>query len=310
MIGYNRLGINGRLANQMFQYTSLRGIAAKHNYHWCVPPRNRETHQMAEYNLMDGFKLPHLKEENIRFVPDEWPVYNEPSHDFDEELFLNCPDNINLDGFRQSEKYFKHIEKEIREDFEFVDEIYEPCKEFISQFNDDIIFLHVRRADATGRPHQYPVASIDWYEKMLKDNFSDDIPVLILTDKLDWVQEQKLFEQDRFFISEQREYSNKTVWNGRGKLEYSLSPWVDLCLMTLCNGAIFPNSTFGWWGSWLQKNKKYPIVYQHPFFGPFFTSQHDCYRDLKDLYPGEWIRGHLPDAYIDTQYTSTENEIS
>ena len=38
MIGYNRLGDNGRFGNQMFQYASLRGIAAKHKYDWCVPP--------------------------------------------------------------------------------------------------------------------------------------------------------------------------------------------------------------------------------------------------------------------------------
>ena len=37
MIGYNRLGDNGRLGNQMFQYAALRGIAAKHNYDWVVP---------------------------------------------------------------------------------------------------------------------------------------------------------------------------------------------------------------------------------------------------------------------------------
>ena len=56
MIGYNRLGINGRLANQMFQYASLRGIAAKHGYEWTIPPEDRETHNMADYNIMDGFK--------------------------------------------------------------------------------------------------------------------------------------------------------------------------------------------------------------------------------------------------------------
>jgi hypothetical protein len=309
MIGYNRLGINGRLGNQMFQYASLRGIASKHGYTWRIPPKNRETNNMAEYVLMDGFKLPHLKENNIGFVPQSFPIYDEPCHDFDETLFNNCPDNVNIDGFRQSEKYFNHIEKEIREDYEFIDDIYFPCKEFINQFNDNVIFLHVRRSDATGRPHQYLVAGIDWYKKILEENFPDDVPVLVFTDQLDWVENQQLFKEERFFISEQREYSTKPVWNGRGKLEYSLSPWIDLCLMSLCNGSIFPNSTFGWWGSWLQKNKKYATVYQHPYFGPFFTDKHDCYKDLKDLYPNDWIRGHLPEKFIDTEYTTFENEL-
>ena len=37
MIGHNHLGKNGRLGNQMFQYAVTRGIAAKHNYDWCIP---------------------------------------------------------------------------------------------------------------------------------------------------------------------------------------------------------------------------------------------------------------------------------
>ena len=268
MIGYNRLGINGRLGNQMFEYAALRGIAAKHGYDWCIPPKDRETNQMADYNIFDGFKLPHLK--NFGYV--NGPTLNEPNFDFDEETFENCPDNVNIDGFRQSEKYFKHIEDEIREDFEFIDDIYGPCKEFTEQY-DDLIFLHVRRVDATGRPNQFPVASIDWYERILDEHFSKDTPVLILTDKLDWVKEQELFKQDRFLLSEQREYSPNAVWNGRGKLEYSLSPWVDLCLMSLCNGAIVPNTTFGWWGAWLQKSKDKKIVCQFPYFGPDFTNR-------------------------------------
>ena len=38
MIGYNRLGDNGRFGNQLFQYAALRGVAAKHKYEWCVQP--------------------------------------------------------------------------------------------------------------------------------------------------------------------------------------------------------------------------------------------------------------------------------
>ena len=39
MIGYNTLGTNGRLGNQMFQYASLRGIADKHGYDFCIPQK-------------------------------------------------------------------------------------------------------------------------------------------------------------------------------------------------------------------------------------------------------------------------------
>ena len=308
MLGYNRLGINGRLGNQMFQYAALRGIAAKHNYDWVIPPLDHTTIPMAEYVLFDGFKMSSVKESNFGFIPQDRPTYDEPSHDFDINLFNNCPDNINLDGFRQSEKYFKHIEDEIREDFTFKDDIYEPCKEFISQYGDDIIFLHVRRSDSTGRTEYFPIADIGWFEEML-EYFPKDVPVLILTDKLDWVKSQKLFDQDRFLLSEQREYSKNLVWNGRGKMEYTLSPWIDLCLMSLCNGGIVPNTTFGWWGAWLQKSKNKKIVYQHPYFGPIFTRQNEAYIHVRDMHPEDWIRGHLKEEHIDTVYTPSDNEV-
>ncbi len=47
MIGYNTLGTNGRLGNQMFQYASLRGIADKHGYDFCIPPEDHPTY--ADY---------------------------------------------------------------------------------------------------------------------------------------------------------------------------------------------------------------------------------------------------------------------
>ena len=55
MIGYNRLGDNGRFGNQLFQYASLRGIAAKHKYDWKVPPP--DTYKQANYGLFDCFKM-------------------------------------------------------------------------------------------------------------------------------------------------------------------------------------------------------------------------------------------------------------
>ena len=255
MIGYNRLGINGRLCNQMFQYASLRGIAAKHGYDFCIPPRDRETYDMADYILMDGFKLPHAK--NIGYIPEDRPIHDEPSHDFDLELFENCPDNINLEGFRQSEKYFKHIEKEIREDFTFNDEIVQDCNEIMSEVG-DAIFIHIRRGDYVATPNHHPVLPIEYYEEGLK-RFDPDIPVLVFSDALDWVREQKLFDGDRFLVAE-------------GNVNY-----VDLCLMTLCSGHIIANSSFSWWGAWLSNSEK--VIAPKNWFSGHLEDQ-----DTKDLY--------------------------
>jgi len=192
MIGYNRLGTNGRFGNQLFQYASLRGIAAKHNYEWCIPPDDYETY--ANYGIFHPFKLKHLKNTGIV----SYPTKEESFFHFDEDLFDNFPDNHNLDGYLQTEKYFKHIEDEIREDFEFIDDILTPCKEFIDQYK-KIIFLHVRRGDNVGREEYHPVPPLEYYKKSL-EHFDSDSNVLICSDDIEWCKEQEFFSDDRFLL--------------------------------------------------------------------------------------------------------------
>ena len=295
MIGYDRLGTNGRLGNQMFQYASLRGIAANNNLEFCIPPE--DTPNYANYGLFECFKLPNVKHTGLigqaptGFAPTPGSL-DEPGFEFDEELFNNCPDNVNIDGYRQTEKYFKHIEDSIREDYEFKDDIYETCKEYMDQFNGEIALLHLRRGDNVGRPDWYPIPTIEHYEYLLDKYFADK-PILICSDDLDWVKEQELFKDDRFHLSETRVYYPDTVLNGKGEMETSLVPYYDLCMMTLCNGGIIANSSLSWWGAWLQKNRTNPVIAQDPWFGEKLS-----FNNLKDLIPEEWIVEKIPEERI------------
>ena len=63
MISYDRLGSNGRLGNQMFQYAALRGIAANRKFDWCIP--DKDIPSITDYCVQLPFKMPHLKESNI-----------------------------------------------------------------------------------------------------------------------------------------------------------------------------------------------------------------------------------------------------
>ena len=295
MIGYDRLGTNGRLGNQMFQYASLRGIAANNNLEFCIPPE--DTPNYANYGLFECFKLPNVKHTGLigqaptGFAPTPGSL-DEPGFEFDEELFNNCPDNVNIDGYRQTEKYFKHIEDSIREDYEFKDDIYAPCKEYMDQFNGEIALLHIRRGDNIGRPDWYPIPVVEHYEYLLDKYFADK-PILICSDDLDWVKEQELFKDDRFHLSETRVYYPDQVLNGKGEMETSLVPYYDLCMMTLCNGGIIANSSLSWWGAWLQKNRTNPVIAQDPWFGEKLS-----FNNLKDLIPEEWIVEKIPEDRI------------
>jgi hypothetical protein len=111
MIGHNHLGKNGRFGNQMFQYAATKGIAANRGFDFCIPPGPATDEEFNDeenqHKLFMAFKLSSIKEVNMFPAP----YRQEESFNFDEDLFNNCEDNVNLYGYLQSEKYFKHIEK-------------------------------------------------------------------------------------------------------------------------------------------------------------------------------------------------------
>jgi len=279
MIGYNRLGSNGRLGNQMFQYASLRGIAAKNGYDWCIP--SDDYNHKDNYGLFETFKMTNVKPNNLGFV--NASSVEENDHCFSEEFFTKLPDNVNLNGYFQTEKYFSHIKDEILEDFTFHDDYYNPCKEYIDSLESEPIFLHIRRSDSIGREEYHPILPISYFEDALK-KFPEDTPCFVFSDDVEWCKSQKIFEQDRFLFNESNgRYSYRTI-DGTGKMQNTLLPQVDLCLMSLCSGAIVSNSSFSWWGAWLQNNRG-QVIAPNPkkWFGTAMT-----HLDTSDIVPDSW----------------------
>ena len=277
MIGNNRIGCNGRLGNQMFQYASMRGIASVKGFDWVVPPENYD--HTANYALFETFKMTNVRDKNIGFVEGE--ILKETIHCYDENLVDSCSDNTNLDGYFQTEKYFENITDEIRTDFTFKDEYLKPCKEFIDSLETTPIFLHVRRGDAIGKEHYHPVAPMSYYVEALK-KFDENTPCFVFSDDLDWCKSQELFKSDRFLFNDNIERYDYQSMDGSGSMQYTLLPHVDLCLMSLCSGAIIVNSSFSWWGAWLQNNRG-KVIASKPWFGP--SASH---LDTSDVVPDHW----------------------
>ena len=268
MIGFNALGRMGRLANQMFQYASLKGIARNVGADICIPNHNQAVDDgignKLKTELFDSFDL----RVNIGLLNNgHAPVVNERFFHFDEELFSLCPDHVTLQGYFQSEKYFKNIEQEIREDFTFKDEVLKPCKEMISSVESPIA-LHIRRTDYLTNSENHFNLPLEYYESALK-HFDSDQNVIVFSDDPAWCKEQEFFSNDRFMISENTD--NR----------------VDLCLMSLCDDFIIANSSYSWWGAWLSTNKNKKVIAPVQWFGKTgYTKDHDT----KDLIADEWIR--------------------
>ena len=276
-ISYNRLGSNGRLGNQMFQYAGLRGIAANRGFDWLIP--SPDSYGDSNYGLFDCFQMSSVDEKNFGLLNAQ-SVQTGQFH-FAQDFFDGCPDNVNLHDYFTTEKYFQNVEDTIREDFTFKDEILEPCKEIIDEL-DNPIFMHLRRGDYAVNPSAHPMCSLEYYKEALT-HFDKDIPVLVFSDDISWCKEQSFFDDDRFMLSEFDEKYEQTCDTLFGR-QQALIPYYDLCLMTLCSGGIIANSTMSWWGAWLMKNRTQPIIYPTQWFG----SHYDHY-NMDDLCPEDWF---------------------
>ena len=279
MIGFDHIGTIGRFGNQMFQYAALKGIASNRGLEFTIPPEYPQV-QIDNYGLLEAFDLSH---NNIGFTQHQTVVQERYFH-FDEKIFNECPDNSNIYGFFQSEKYFKHIENEIRKDFTFKSDWLDPCKDFRSQMGEEVIFLHVRRgdpglADKRGFKWAYvnlqsthPVQPLEYYEKALAE-FDDKLPVVVFSDSINWVKEQPFFQGDRFMFSEPEDKHT----------DGALVPYLDMCLMSLCDHAIIANSSMSWWGAWLIQNPNKKVVAPNMWFGSDYAD-----KNTKDLYCKNW----------------------
>ncbi len=275
-ISYNRLGSNGRLGNQMFQYSGLRGIAAHHGYDWVVPPP--VNYGDSNYGLFECFKMNSANPQNFG--------YNQNCEnlatgifEFSQEFFDNCPDNINIHDYFQSERWFKHIEDDIRNDFTFKNEIMAPCLDIINDYEDPI-FLHVRRGDYLSHPESHPACTMEYYNAAL-EHFPKDTPVFVFSDDLEWCREQ--FTDDRFLISTENPLYSHTADTINGRVQ-TYVPYYDMCLMSLCSHAIMANSSMSWWGAWLIPDKNKKVIAPKAWFGSKFADRY-----MGDLYPEGWI---------------------
>lgn len=278
-IGYNRLGSNGRLGNQMFQYAALRGISAHNNYSWVIP--KPDSYGESNYGLFDCFQMSSVTEENFGFVNGQ-SVQTGCFH-FSKEFFDSCPDNVNLHDYFQTEKYFENVVDVIREDFSFKEEVTNACLEIISDFHNPI-FIHVRRGDYLNQPDNHPVCSLSYYEKSL-ELFDKNSPVFVFSDDLEWCRQN--FTDDRFLIPTENPIYNHFSDTNDGRVK-SFIPYYDLCMMSMCDGGIIANSSLSWWGAWLIKNPTQPIVSPTPWFGKNYS-----HFIMNDLIPDRWIINHV-----------------
>lgn len=262
-ISFNMLGHHGRLGNQMFQYATLKSIAMKHGYDFTIPPSDFND-AYHDHQLFEGFELGSVPQENIRINNVDKRAEEGHFH-FNQALYEQCPDNVDIFGYFQTEKYFSEFADEVKKDLTFKESIRTIAQEYRNQIDsDEVISLHVRRGDYVNQPW-HGCCPMEYYQKALS-MLDSNLPVIVFTDDPKWVLNENIFGSDRFFVSE----GNSNLF--------------DMCLMTLCDYHIIANSSFSWWGAWLADSKK--VIAPQRWFGSPLSEQND----VKDLVPDRWAK--------------------
>ena len=280
-IGMNNLGRNGRLGNQMFQYAALVGIAKQCGYDFRIPDHSNVPHFdyksgsniITEYHqLQYCFEMLHCGDRYGLIDGDEVELHE--SHEFCEELFKNCPNHVTLNGYFQSEKYFKNAEKLVRLDFRFKEHIIEEVEDhFSSYLNEEPVCILVRDFNPD---YDYPNCENnhinippEFYEKSI-DILGRDRMYIICSNNIDMCKQQDIFQGDNFIF-------NQIIPDSIYKAHF------DLCLISSCQDFIISNSTFGWWGAWLGTGVGKRVLIPTPWYGSGLS-----HINTDDLYPDEW----------------------
>ena len=239
-----KVKIIGGLGNQLFQYFFARSLKLKFNINVKLDLSDFEIYKLHQYNLNNFLKLKlPISEKKYSFI--NFFLNKKKENDpfkFDDTIFKKKFSYY--DGYWQSYRYFNKFWCLFKNDFKF-DNKYTNIQILNKIKNSNSVAVHVRRGDyvdnnRTSKFHGN--LNIKYYNRSIKffENKYKNIKFFFFSDDIEWVKKQ--FNNKKYHFIE----------NDKKKIKMPIS---DLILMKNCKHNIIANSTFSWWGAWLNDNK-------------------------------------------------------
>lgn len=285
----------GGLGNQMFQYSCGRFLANKHNTELKLDisgfdeqtngtPRKYE---LGLFNIKAGFatenyiefckktrknKLPRVLRKILKQPKIIQGEYTQCFYHYNEDV-AKLPDNVYLDGYWQSEKYFKPIENVIKQEFSLNHDISEENKKFLALIKScNAVSLHIRRGDYVkdnNINNVHGTCSLDYYYNAINyiARKTQNPHFFLFSDDIEWVKNNIQINYPVTII----DCNNDSCG------------YFDMMLMKDCKHNIIANSSFSWWGAWLNSNDNKIVIAPQKWFNNFDA-------DTKDLIPNLWVR--------------------
>lgn len=174
-------------------------------------------------------------------------------------------------GYWQSEKYFKNVENEVRKEFTLKNVPNPSAVEMAHRIQDtNSVAVHVRRGDYTGpscvaAAKECPLTlSVDYYRRSVDH------------------MKYRLQYPNFFLFSDDMLWAEANIELPRVSTKVHFQPHEDLWLMSQCKHSVMANSTFSWWGAWLNPSTDRQVTYPLQWFPPHI-------KDLGPDKPEWWI---------------------
>lgn len=261
-----KCNVQGGLANIMFQIAAMKSLAKDHNSDVSFP-NFRSQLDILNADTRHNPKLNYAHEyadvfKNLKMRQDTDHGGAMVSVPF-KYMDITFEDGSNYTGFFQCEKFFAHNR-------EFIIDIYEPndkIKKHITEKYSGLLemetcAIHVRRGDYLILQNVHHVLGLDYYKKGMESLGKVD-KYLVFSDDMEWCR-SNFKGEDFIFIEGEKDY-------------------VDLFLMSMCKHQIISNSSFSWWGAWLNKNPNKKVVGPSKWFN-------EPSIDSSDIIPNSWIK--------------------
>ena len=249
----------GGLGNQMFQAAHTISQGLKHDRECIFIPKS---HTPGQGNSIDNYI--HNIFKKLKFVDQiiDYVRIDEPNFEYSKVEPVS--QNTVFYGYYQSTKNWYGYNEIIRDIFspteEYIKSMYSKYPELL---NDDTLSIHVRLSEYLAYPSIHPVITEEYIREAV-NKIGEYSKIFIFSDDHTWVKGNLNWLNNVILIKETHD-------------------WEELWLMSLCKNNIISNSTFSWWGSFLNKNINKKIIAPSVWFGPDGPNPKDIYEDYWNI---------------------------